>query len=280
QPPIVGPVTDPGIRGADQVTITWYHKAPYRIMSSMILYKQMTICALEKVYSFSPNVRLEPLEARDTRRHLSEFWQVDIEQAFAGCDDMMELGERMLVYVIGAIKRRCAGELRGLGRELKAPRIPFKRITHREAVEMLRSMGYAVSYEDEIPWDAEEALSGALEEPVWITDYPLPSRGFYYIEEPGRPGVLRSMDLIYPEGYGEAISGGEREYRYERVVERIREGGEDPGRYGWYLEMLRYGVPPSAGFGIGVERLTRYICGLKAVWEATPFPKVPGILSP
>lgn len=279
QPPVVGPVTDPGIRDANQVTLAWYHGIPYKIMSSMILYKQMAICSLEKVYSFSPNIRLEPIRAVDTRRHLSEFWQVDIEQAFATCEDVMELGEDMLVRVLRKIKLRCRKELRKLGRKLRVPSVPFERVTHREAVEMARSMGYEMSYDEEIPWDAEEALSMSFKEPVWITDYPVASRGFYYIEDPDS-GKLKSMDLIYPDGYGEAISGGEREYRYERVVRRMRAGGEDPKEYGWYVRMLRYGIPPSAGFGIGVERLTRYVCGLRAVWEATPFPKVPGILSP
>lgn len=280
QPPIVGPVTDPGIRGADQVTITWYHGVPYKIMSSMILYKQMAICSLEKVYSFSPNIRLEPIRAVDTRRHLSEFWQVDVEQAFATCEDVMELGEEMLVHVMRKIRFRCREELGKLGRRLRVPSVPFKRVTHQEAVEMARSMGYEMSRDGEVPWDAEEALSMSFKEPVWITGYPVASRGFYYIEDPDDPSQLKSMDLIYPDGYGEAISGGEREYRYERVVRNLRAGGEDPKKYGWYVEMLRYGIPPSAGFGIGVERLTRYACGLEAVWEATPFPKVPGILSP
>ncbi len=106
------------------------------------------------------------------------------------------------------------------------------------------------------------------------------ARGFYDREDPDRPGVLRDFDLVYPEGFGEAISGGEREFQLERVLARIRSNGEDPGAYGWYLEMLGEGVPPSAGLGIGVERLTRFVCGLEKIWEAVPFPKVPGIVSP
>ncbi|MFQ6084921.1 MAG: asparagine synthetase A [Candidatus Bathyarchaeia archaeon] len=279
QPPIVGPVTDPGIRGAEQATISWYNGASYKIMSSMILYKQMVIAALEKVYAFSPNVRLEPVEARRTGRHLSEFWQVDIERAFATCEDAMDLAERLLVYAIDQTKRRCGKELDELGNRLEVPSIPFERITHKEAVEKARALGLKVDNDSEIPWDAEKALSASYNQPFWITDYPTPSRGFYYLEDPERPGLLRSMDLLYPDGFGEAISGGEREFRYDRVVKRIRDGGENPVQYKWYLEMLKYGVPPSAGFGIGVERLTRFLCGLSKIWDATPFPKVPGVVS-
>ena len=106
------------------------------------------------------------------------------------------------------------------------------------------------------------------------------SRGFYDREDPVRPGILRDFDMLYPEGFGEAISGGEREHTYKGVLKRMKLTGVDPEEYGWYLQMLKEGVPSSVGFGIGVERLTRWICGLKTIWEAVPFPKVPGIASP
>ena len=117
-------------------------------------------------------------------------------------------------------------------------------------------------------------------EPFFIIDYPLTARGFYDREDPERPGILRDFDMIYPEGYGEAISGGEREYTYEGVLRRMQMRGENISEYRWYLDMLRDGIPPSAGFGIGVERLTRWICGLENIWDAVPFPKVPGVISP
>ncbi|MDH5713221.1 MAG: hypothetical protein OEY83_04700, partial [Candidatus Bathyarchaeota archaeon] len=116
--------------------------------------------------------------------------------------------------------------------------------------------------------------------PFFIYDYPLMARGFYDREDPNRPGILRDFDMLYPEGFGEAISGGEREHTYEGVLKRMKLTGEDPEKYGWYLQMLKEGIPFSVGFGIGVERLTRWICGLKTIWEAVPFPKVPGIVSP
>lgn len=277
--PIIGPVTDPGIRGAQQVSINYYG-AEFKLMSSMILYKQMAVAPLGKVFALSPNIRLEPLETVKTRRHLTEFRQVDLEEVYATCEDLMSLGERMLCYVIERVRKNRGKELRMLGRKLRVPRVPFKRYTYEEALEALRSMGFRVSYGDEIPWDMEEAISAAHEEPFWITEYPVTARGFYYLEHPEKPGVLKDFDLMYPEGYGEAVSGGEREHRYERVIKRMRQRGEAPSKYGWYLEMLRKGIPPSAGFGIGVERLTRYICGVQNIWDAVPFPKVAGVISP
>jgi len=277
--PIIGPVTDPGIRGAKQVSINYYGNK-FKLMSSMILYKQMVINAIPKIFALSPNIRIEPLETIKTKRHLAEFRQIDVEEAYATYGDMMKLGERLLCKVIETVNERCYKELKELGRRLRTPNPHFKRYTYDETVALLESLDFNLRNGDEIPWTAEEALSAIHKEPFWITDYPISARGFYYLEHSDMPGALKDFDLLYPEGYGEAVSGGEREYRYEKIVERIKKSNEDPAYYGWYLEMLKNGILPSAGFGIGVERLTRYICGIENIWEAVPFPKVPGIISP
>jgi asparaginyl-tRNA synthetase len=124
--------------------------------------------------------------------------------------------------------------------------------------------------------DFEEKISQDHKEPVWLIDIPLSSREFYDKEDPDHPGVLRDMDLIYPEGYGEAISGGEREHVYERITTRIQQKGQTLEQFKEYLQLAQQGLPPSAGFGIGIERLTRFICGLSSIEEASLFPKIPG----
>ena len=277
--PIIGPATDPGIRGAKQVSIQYYG-VPFKVMSSMILYKQMMMSSFEKVYALSPNIRLEPLGSTKTARHLAEFRQIDLEMVRASYDDAMNLAEGLLMSVVRDVRENCCEELKGLGRDLEEVDVPLKRLTHKQAVELLRSNGYTVSYVEEIPWDAEVALSAMHEHAFFVYDYPLVSRGFYDREDPRRPGILRDFDMLYPEGFGEAISGGEREHTFEGVLKRMKLSGVDPEEYEWYLQMLKEGVPHSVGFGIGIERLTRWICGLKTIWEAVPFPKVPGILSP
>lgn len=277
--PIIGPVTDPGIRGAKQVSIDYYG-TEFKLMSSMILYKQMAITSYAKIFAVSPNIRIEPLETVKTKRHLTEFRQFDVEEAQATYKCMMKLAERIICYIIKNVTKKCKEELKDLGRKLETPETPFRKYTYHKAIKILHDNGFNLRHGSEIPWDAEEALSAMHKAPFWITDYPISARGFYYLEHPDKPGILRDFDLLYPEGYGEAISGGEREHRYEKIVKRIKQGGEDPARYSWYLEMLENGVPPSAGFGIGVERLTRYICGVENIWEAVPFPKVAGIVSP
>ncbi len=278
-PPIIGPVTDPGIRGAKQVTVDFYG-SEYKVMSSAILYKQMMATTLGKIYFASPNVRLEPPETVYTGRHLVEFVQVDVEVAGADYRDAMNLAEELLCHVIKRVREERYMELELLGRELPAFSPPFKRYTHAEAVDILRNLGFKTSRSTEIPWEGEKILSGLHDEPFFIYNYPRGARGFYDREDPEKPGILRDFDMLYPEGFGEAISGAEREYTSEKVLERMRETGENPVKYKWYLEMLRDGVEPSAGFGIGVERLTRFVCGLEAVWMARPYPKLPGIYSP
>lgn len=277
--PIIGPATDPGIRGAGQVSFDYYGHT-FKIMSSIILYKQMAVNSFEKIFALSPNIRLEPGEAIETGRHLSEFKQLDLEVADASYFDVMRIGEGMVVYCLRRVKKRCERELETLGRRLNIPKTPFRKVSHIEAVDLLMKKGFDLKQGEEIPWEAETALSGSFDDLFWLIDYPKTARGFYDREDEARLGMLRDFDLFYPEGFGEAVSGGEREYKYDRVMERMRSMGEDPEKYGWYLKMLREGTTPSAGFGIGVERFTKYICGVDYIWEAVPFPKVPGIASP
>lgn len=278
-PPIIGPVTDPGIRGAKQATIDFYGKE-YKVMSSAILYKQMLATSFDKIYFFSPNIRLEPLESATTGRHLVEFVQIDIEEADVDYKAAMSTAEQLLSHVVNHVAETMKKELKALGRTLPKFTPPFRKISHAEAVEILRAHGEPVNPTAEIPWPQEEKLSKIINEPFFIIDYPRGARGFYDKEDPSRPGMLKDFDLMYPEGFGEAASGAEREYEYSKVLARLRESGENPAKYGWYLDMLREGIKPTSGFGIGVERLTRYLCGLQAVWEARPYPKVAGIYSP
>lgn len=287
--PITGPVTDPGIRGARKVVFDYYgHR--YYVMSSAILYKQALVTAFAEeenvagIWFFSPNVRLEPLETAKTGRHLTEFVQVDVELPHASYEDAIRMCEELLHSICKRVSEECLKELEFFSRRLQVNTPPFPRITHRKAIDMLKRNGLEVDCGREIPWREERKISEMFETPFFIVDYPKGSRGFYDKEDPMRVSpegvtILRDFDMLYPEGYGEAASGAEREYEYEKIVRRMRETGEDPRTYDWYMEMLREGIVPSAGFGIGVERLTRFVCGLQNVSEARPFAKVAGIPS-
>jgi asparaginyl-tRNA synthetase len=282
-PPTIGPVTDPGGRGSKQVDIDFYgHR--YKLMSSAILYKQAALLAFDKVFSIAPNVRLEPIETCHTGRHLVEFHQIDVELAGAGYTDAMAVAEGLVTACVRRVVDHGATELAQLGRDPEAFADlltgRFDTLTHAEAVDRLRTLGHPQSSDAEIDWVAEELLSRQTSRPFFVTDYPKGSRGFYDRESRLTPGLLENFDLIAPEGYGELVSGSQREAEYARVVGRIRESGENPAKYDWYLDLMRSGaIPASAGFGLGAQRFTRYLTGVESIWQATAFPKLPGVRS-
>ncbi|HEX4831890.1 MAG TPA: asparagine synthetase A [Trebonia sp.] len=283
-PPVIGPVTDPGARGAKQVDIDYYgHK--YKLMTSAILYKQASLLAFDKIFYIAPNVRLEPLETSSTNRHLAEFHQIDVEMAGASRAAITHVAEGLVTHAVRRVLDTMTGELAALGRSPDAlagllGEQPFGRMTHHDAVRQLHELGHGQSPDAEIDWAGERLLSAQYRQPFFITDYPKGSRGFYDRESRDAPGRLRNFDLIAPEGYGELCSGSEREHDYARIVTRIRETGENPAKYAWYLDLAREGIPASAGFGLGVERFTRYVAGLHSAWQASAYPKLPGLVSP
>ena len=280
--PVIGPVTDPGVRGSKQVDVDFYgHR--YKLMTSAILYKQASLLAFGKIFCIAPNVRLEPLETASTARHLAEFHQIDVEIAGAGRDEAMAVAQDIVVHAVRGVLAHAPEHLESLGRDPGAftglVAGEFSRMTHRRAVEQLHALGHPQDPAAEIDWAGEALLSASSDRPFFVTDYPKGSRGFYDRESVEEPGMLRNFDLIAPEGYGELCSGSEREFDYRKLVTRMRETGENPAKYGWYLEMAREGLVGSSGFGIGVQRLTRYIAGLEATWQASAFPKLPGVVS-
>lgn len=263
-PVIISAITDPLRHATGKAEVEYYgHK--YQLTKSMIFHKQLAVMAYDKIFTFSPNIRLEPVELADTGRHLIEFTQLDLEIKNGTREQIVKLGEGLITHVIKSVIENCAAELSALGRKLSIPNAPFERLTYKEAYE--KYMG-----------NFEIILSQQYKDPFWIMDIPIEAREFYDKEDETRKGILKDMDLVYPEGYGEALSGGEREYEFKRVAYRIGRSGVDLEDFDWYLEFVKLGIPPSAGFGIGVERLTRYICGLKTIEDTVLFPKMPGQL--
>lgn len=281
--PVIGPVTDPGGRGSKQLDVDYYgHR--YKLMTSGILYKQAALIAFDRVFFVAPNVRAEPPETSSTQRHLAEFHQIDIEIAGASSREAQAVAEDLLRHVVRDALAQVSGELTGLGRD---PRVladlvdrPFDRITHRQAVGALHALAHPQSPDAEIDWLGEELLSQKAVLPFFVTGYPKGSRGFYDRESSTEPGRLCNFDLIAPGGFGELVSGGQREHEYSRLVTRMRETGENPAKYGWYLELARQGIPASAGFGMGLERMVRFITGLDSVWQVSAYPKIPGLAAP
>jgi asparaginyl-tRNA synthetase len=261
-PVLLSPITDPLHHETYGGAVDYYGRL-YQLTKSMILHKQIALLTVPRIFCFSPNVRMESAERVSYGRYLAEFVQLDLEVRDATRDDVLAIGEELVVRVLQDVSRRCVVELRILGRELRVPAAPFERIPFVDAAA-----------EHGEPFD--DALSTALDAPAWVIDFPRRVREFYDREDPERPEVLLDMDLIYPEGFGEALSGGEREVEYDRVVDRLRRDGIPREQFSIYLDYVRRGLPRCAGFGIGIERLTRFVCGLDRIEDARLFAKLPG----
>ncbi|MEU9581108.1 asparagine synthetase A [Streptomyces chilikensis] len=282
-PPLVGPVTDPGGRGAKALDVDYYGH-PYKLMTSAILYKQASLRGFPKLFYIAPNVRVEPEETATTGRHLVEFHQIDVEIAGATREDAQEIAAGLLTHVAEHVWTAVPGLLTELGRreedfaDIRGGKYDVR--THEEAVRHLLAAGHPQNPDGEIDWTGERLLSLESDRAFFVNDYPKGSRGFYDREDPDNPGVLRNFDLIAPHGYGELVSGSEREADYATIVTRMRESGENPAKYAWYLEEARDGIPASAGFGMGLQRLVRFLTGLDALWQVSAYPKLPGAVAP
>lgn len=278
-PPMISLASDPGLRGAKKLK-TKYYGETYELTSSVIMFKQASVAVYEKVFFTARNIREEPPENIWTGRHLSEFTQLDIEWAMSDLEDVIRLAEELLYTVSKIIADKHIDLIYDIG-ERKEPIIlkpPFPRIRYDEALELARKLGEPVEWGKELTHKAETKIAEYYDSPVWIIGYPVISRGFYYLPDPDDPRYNLDFNLLLPEGYGEVIDGGTREYRYPQIIERIKKLGEPLDKYEWFIELVKEGgIPPSSGWGLGLERLTRYLAGHKHVGYATIFPKLPGI---
>ncbi len=233
-------------------------------MQSMILHKQIALKkGLERIVIFSPNIRLENPKRRETGKHLFEFMQIDFEIAHARMGDVMDLVEDYIMGLVPFISEYYGDILRKYGRTLPKIEKPFPVFTVKELEEQYGK-----------DWEIEK--SKEMKQPFWVISH---KREFYDKEDPERPGTYLNYDLIYPEGFGEGLSGAEREWDYERILKRLErdaQEGLDIEKYKPYLELAKEGLVPSAGGGIGVERLVRWLIGAKHVGDVQLFERIPG----
>ena len=238
------------------------------------LYVEATAAALGKVYTFGPTFRAEKSK---TRRHLTEFWMLEPEAAYAHLEDMIELGEGLVSTMVQAVVKNRARELATLGREVaKLEKIvpPFPQITYDDAIHVLQKAGNPAKWGDDFGGDEETLISKQFEKPVIIHRYPAAMKAFYMATDPARPELALSFDMIAPEGFGEIIGGGERQSSYETLLQRLREHNLPEEAFQWYLDLRRYGSVPHAGFGLGLERTVAWICGTEHIREVIPFPRM------
>ena len=233
--------------------------------------------ALGKVYSFGPTFRAEKSK---TRRHLTEFWMVEPELAYATLDDLMDLAEGLISFVVQRCLEKRRSDLQVIGRDVsKLEKVtpPFPRILYDEAVKMLQEGHAKGALETKFEWGGdlgspdETYLSAQFERPVMVHRYPAQVKAFYMEPDPQRPELALCVDVLAPEGYGEIVGGSQRMASYDLLLRRIHEHGLPEEAFKWYLDLRKYGGVPHGGFGMGVERVVAWICSLEHVRETIPF---------
>jgi asparaginyl-tRNA synthetase len=237
------------------------------------LYMEAAAMAHGKVYCFGPTFRAEKSK---TRRHLTEFWMVEPEMAYGTLDDVMDLSEEFLEYIVQRVLDRCPRELETLGRDLeplKRVQRPFPRVSYDEAVKILHDKGLEFTWGDDFGAPDETAISENFDRPVLIHRYPAAIKAFYMKRDPEDERFALGVDVIAPEGVGEVIGGGERATDLSYLLDQIKAHELPQESFEWYLDLRRYGSVPHAGFGLGLERTVAWICGREHVREAIPFPR-------
>jgi asparaginyl-tRNA synthetase len=275
-PPILTPAACEGT--TTLFPVDYFDEQAYLTQSGQ-LYIEATAMALGKVYSFGPTFRAEKSK---TRRHLTEFWMVEPEVAYGTLDDIMQLAEGLITFLVKRCLEKRRADLQIVGRDVaKLEKIdaPFPRITYDEAVERLQQGFAKGELENKFEWGGdlgspdETYLSSQFERPLMIHRYPAKVKAFYMEPDPQRPDLALCVDVLAPEGYGEIIGGSQRMASYELLLQRIHEHGLPEEAFKWYLDLRKFGGVPHSGFGMGIERAVAWICGLEHVRETIPFPR-------
>jgi len=276
-PPILTPAACEGT--STLFPVDYFEEQAYLTQSGQ-LYAEATAMALGKVYSFGPTFRAEKSK---TRRHLTEFWMVEPEVAYATLDDIMEIGEGLITFIVKRCLEKRRPDLQTIGRDiskLEKIDIPFPRITYDEAVERLQEGFAKGALENKFEWGGdlgspdETYLSSQFERPLMIHRYPAKVKAFYMEPDPQRPDLALCVDVLAPEGYGEIIGGSQRMASYDLLLKRIHEHNLPEEAFKWYLDLRKFGGVPHSGFGMGIERAVAWICGLEHVRETIPFPRM------
>ena len=254
--------------------LDYFDLGPAYLTQSGQLYVEATAAALGKVYCFGPTFRAEKSK---TRRHLTEFWMVEPELAFATLDDLMKLGEDLVTHIVARVLERRRPELETLERDtskLENVRPPFHRLSYDEALKLLHQKGSQLPWGEDLGGADETFISQQFDKPVIVHRYPAKAKAFYMEPDPERPELALCMDMLAPDGYGEIIGGSQRIASYDLLLKRLRENNLPEDAFQWYLDLRRYGSVPHGGFGLGVERTVAWIAGISHIRETIPFPRM------
>jgi nondiscriminating aspartyl-tRNA synthetase len=260
--------------GAALFTVDYFGEKAFLAQSPQ-LYKEQLVMSLEKVFEVGPFFRAEESH---TRRHLSEFVSVDVEQAFADAGAVMDLLEQLMHHTCKVVKEKCSKELAVLKYKLQVPSVPFKRLTYEEVLSDLKKEGIEVPWGEDIPTEAERVLGKLNPSFYFITDWPTRTKAFYIKPQEDNPNLCEGFDLMWR--WMELVSGGTRIAEKDLLVSRLKEQGLKRESFKYHLQAFDYGMPPHAGWAIGLERLTMMLTGKKNIREVTFYPRDRDRLTP
>jgi len=276
-PPMITPAGSEG--GATLFGVDYFGRKAF-LTQSWQLYAEALALAMEKVYYIAPSFRAEKSR---TTRHLTEYWHAEMEEAWAGMEEVIRHAEAVISHACRRAAEERADEIVSLGRTpefLKAVKPPFEWITYDEAIEILRKKGMEVEWGKDLRTLEERRLTEGKTKPIVVYRYPRVSQAFYKARDPKDPEYVLAFDVIGGDDVGEIVGGSERETDLETIRKALLEQGEDPKAYEWYLDSRRYGSVQHAGFGMGMERLIQWICKLDHIRDAVPFPRTPARFAP
>ncbi len=254
--------------------VNYFDEEKAYLSQSGQLYSEATAMAFGKVYCFGPTFRAEKSK---TRRHLTEFWMVEPEMAFADLEEVKRVAEEMVISVVGRVLDKRREELKVLERDtskLEAVQGPFPRLSYDDAVKNLRAHGSEIQWGSDFGGADETILTQQFDRPIMVDRFPMAIKAFYMQPDPERPDVAMGVDVLAPEGYGEIIGGGQRIHDPELLLQRIDEHKLPREAFNWYIDLRKYGTVPHGGFGMGIERCVAWICGLEHVRETIAFPRM------
>ncbi len=276
-PPMITPAGSEG--GSTLFELDYFGRKAY-LTQSWQLYAEALVLSMEKIYYIGPSFRAEKSR---TTRHLTEYWHAEMEQAWVGMDEVIKHAEGVISHACQVVAEDHPDDVISLGRTpefLKAVKPPFEHVTYDEALKILKAKGTDFEWGKDLRTLEERALTEGKAKPIVVTHYPRVSQAFYKARDPKHPDLVLGFDVIAGDGVGEIVGGSEREKDLETIQKSLREQGEDPKAYEWYLDSRRYGSVPHAGFGMGMERLIQWIAKLEHIRDAVPFPRTPARFSP
>ncbi|MGO9895902.1 MAG: asparagine--tRNA ligase [Bryobacteraceae bacterium] len=254
--------------------VDYFEDSKAYLTQSGQLYNEATAMALGKTYCFGPTFRAEKSK---TRRHLTEFWMVEPEMAFATLEDVKRVAQEMLMYIVGRVLENRREELKRLERDvtkLEAIQAPFPRMSYDEAIGILQAKGSEIQWGGDFGGTDETLLTEDRDRPIMVDRFPAAFKAFYFQPAPDRDDVVLGVDVLAPEGYGEIIGGGQRIHDLELLLQRIEQHHLPKEAFDWYIDLRKYGSVPHGGFGMGIERCVAWICGLEHIRETIAFPRM------